>query len=76
MTREEEILSIEERIRGIFAKDNITRIDVNVSNELLGRWKYLTKYVSDKTPVTTFTVDEILDKTPPWTKKEDLNSKC
>lgn len=67
--RQEEILSIEERIRGIFAKDNITRIDVNVSNELFSRWKYLTKYVSDKTPVMLQTVDEILDKEPKWQTK-------
>lgn len=76
MTREEEILAIEQRIRNIFAKDSIIRIDVNISNELLNRWKFLTKYVPDRTPVLLQTVDSVIDKTPPWTKEEDLNSKC
>lgn len=65
----DEIKTIEQRLRDIFAKDNITKMDVNISNEMLDRWKYLTKYVSDKTPVTKFTVDEIIDKEPNWKTK-------
>ena len=51
MTRKEEIEDLESRIRHTFAKDVITKVDVSVSKQMLDRWKYLTKYTPDKTPV-------------------------
>ena len=59
-----EIKSIEEKIRNIFNKDVITRTDIINSNSLINRWKSLTDYVTDKTPVLLHTVDEIIDKQP------------
>ena len=59
-----EIKSIEEKVRNIFNKDVITRTDIINSNNLINRWKSLTDYVTDKTPVLSHTVDEIIDKQP------------
>lgn len=53
---------IEERLRNIFAKDNITQLDINNSEELIAEWKYLTNYVSDKTLILLSSADNTLDK--------------
>jgi len=50
MSQVDEILNLEKEIKEIFKKDVITKADVRVSNQLLGRWKYLTKYTPDNTP--------------------------
>lgn len=64
--KKKEIKSIEEKIRDIFTKDIITSLDIEISKKLLIRWKFLTEYISDKTPVMKHTVDKILDNEPDW----------
>ena len=44
MHRADEIKILEMRIRNIFAKKTIKQKDIDVSNEYIKRWKYLTKY--------------------------------
>ena len=44
MHRADEIKILEMRIRNIFAKKTIKQKDIDVSNEYIERWKYLTKY--------------------------------
>lgn len=63
-----EIKSIEEKVRNIFVKDLITHMDIINSNNLIDRWKFLTNYVSDKTPVLLHTVGEIIDEQPNYKK--------
>lgn len=65
---------IEERLRNIFAKDRITQLDINNSKELLTEWKFLTKYVSDKTPVLLSTVDNTLDNKPIWQIEKEIRA--
>jgi hypothetical protein len=61
MTSREEILTIEHAFRNIFYKDNIRSIDVAMANNLLEKWKVLTKHVENtKSPIR----DSILDKEP------------
>jgi hypothetical protein len=59
MTKEEEIKFIEYRLKTIFSQDVVRAIDVVDSNKLLDKWKVLTGYVSDKTPVLQYTPDFI-----------------
>jgi len=66
---------IEERLRNIFAKEHITQLDINNSEELLAEWKHLTNYVSDKTPVLISTVDDSLDERLIWQIEKELNDK-
>lgn len=66
---------IEERLRNIFAKDNITQLDINNSKELFHEWKFLTNYVPDRTPVLISTVDDTLDKRPTWQIEKAINDK-
>ena len=44
MHRADEIKILEMRIRNILAKPIIKQKDIDVSNEYIERWKYLTKY--------------------------------
>lgn len=61
MTSREEILTIEYTFRNIFYKDNIRSIDVAMANNLLEKWKVLTKHVENtESPIR----DSILDKQP------------
>ncbi len=74
MTKEQEISNIEIKLRAIFAQDYIRAIDIKESKKLLEKWKFLTKYVSDKTPVMLQTVDDvnnILEKNPIWQRKQN-----
>ena len=71
MTKEEEIKFIEYRLKTIFSQDVVRAIDVVDSNKLLDKWKVLTGYVSDKTPVLKYTPDfinPVIDKNPLWQK--------
>ena len=71
MTKEEEIKSIEFRLKAIFSQDVVKAIHVIESKELFSKWKVLTEYVSDKTPVLKYTPDfinPIVDKKPIWQK--------
>jgi hypothetical protein len=73
MIKNQTVLNIEKEIKEIFAKDNIRRLDVVKSNELLDRWKILTNHKSDKTPVLNIASQQILDDDPIWSR--NLNSK-
>lgn len=73
MIKNQTVLNIEKEIKEIFAKDNIRRLDVVKSNELLDRWKILTNYKSDKTPVLNIASQQILDDDPIWSR--NLNNK-
>jgi hypothetical protein len=44
-TKESEIVSLENCIKNIFRKTEITKIDVETSNILIDRWKKLTRWV-------------------------------
>jgi hypothetical protein len=69
MHKTEEIADLERRIIQVFKKDVITPMDVKESKKLLEKWKFLSGYVSDKTPVMLQTIDEIVDKQPNWQTK-------
>ncbi len=74
MTKEQEISNIEIKLRAIFAQDYIRSIDIKESKKLLEKWKFLTRYVPDKTPVMLQTVDDvnnILEKNPIWQRKQN-----
>ena len=73
MIKNQTVLNIEAELKQIFAKDNIRRLDVVKSNELLDRWKILTNHKSDKTPVLNIASQQILDDDPIWSR--NLNSK-
>jgi hypothetical protein len=73
MIKNQTVLNIEAELKQIFVKDNIRRLDVVKSNELLDRWKILTNYKSDKTPVLDIPSQQILDDDPIWSR--NLNSK-
>lgn len=68
MTNYRKILDIEEEVKQIFAKDNITRSDVVKANKLIDAWKLLTDYRFDTTPVLLKTTSNMLDNEPKWTK--------
>jgi hypothetical protein len=62
----ERILAIELKLKAIFKKNIIRRLDVIRANKLFDEWKVLTGYVSDKRPAS---IDvEILDEEPIWKK--------
>ena len=73
MTKYERILDIEEEIKQIFAKDNITRLDVFKSKKLFDAWKILTNHKADTTPVLQKSSQSILDNELMWSR--NLNSK-
>ncbi len=69
MTKEEQIKSIEDRLKAIFSQDVVKAIHVVESKNLFANWKFLTGHVSDKTPVLNHTIDfvePILEKKPSW----------
>ncbi len=51
-----EILLLENEIKSIFAKNTITDADVQLGNYLIKRWKKLTNWVADATPVLKHTI--------------------
>jgi hypothetical protein len=51
-----EILVIEFEIKCIFNKETITDADVHLANYLINKWKRLTNWVSDTTPVLIHTI--------------------
>lgn len=73
MNPEKEIRCIEFTIKKIFQQNKINRYDVNIANKLFDKWKVLTGYVSDKTPVLKYTpdfIEPILDKEPNYKTKK------
>jgi hypothetical protein len=73
MTKNEIILNIEEEIKQIFAKDNITKLDVFKANKLLNGWKILTNHKSDTTPVLQTFNSGVLDNDPMWDRNLIIN---
>jgi len=61
-----ELEQIEQQIRDIFTKESITKLDVNTGNLLFERWKTLTGYISDKSPVCKDCTEMILDNKPKY----------
>lgn len=62
----EDILTIEYAFKNIFYKDNIRGINVAMANNLLEKWKVLTKHVENtESPIR----DSILDKEPNYKSK-------
>ena len=51
-----EILLIEFEIKNIFAKETITDADVHLAKFLINKWKRLTNWVEDTTPVLIHTI--------------------
>lgn len=62
MTKEEEIRALEIDIRSIFNKQFIPSFLVAKANTLIERWKFLTGWKEDTTPVLY--EESFLDKTP------------
>jgi hypothetical protein len=67
MSIREEINLIENKIRTIFNKEKITKIEVNQCNELLATWKILTKYVPKREPDGYSIIDDV----PEWAKEAE-----
>ncbi len=67
ISRRQEISNIEHRLRTVFNKDRITRLEVNECNALLERWKELTGYVPKVEPV----LYSIIDDEPNWKNKNN-----
>ena len=55
-TTEQEIRDIERELRYIFKQDVIRTIDVNRANALLYKWKDLTSWKEDPTPIFKFSL--------------------
>ncbi len=51
-----QILQLEFEIKSIFKKETITDADVQLANYLINKWKKLTNWVTDTTPVLTHTI--------------------
>lgn len=51
-----EALRIEFEIKCIFNKETITDADVQLANYLIKKWKKLTNWVADTTPVLKHTI--------------------
>ena len=51
-----ETLRIEYEIKCIFNKENITDADVQLANYLINKWKKLTNWVTDTTPILKHTI--------------------
>lgn len=51
-----EILQLEIEIKEIFAKNTITDADVHLGTFLINKWKRLTNWVTDTTPVLLHTI--------------------
>ena len=47
---------IEDEVKRIFAKEKITDADVHFGTFLINKWKRLTNWVEDTTPVLTHTI--------------------
>lgn len=61
MKKSDDIFTIECTIRNIFNKDVIKKIDVAMANNLLKKWKVLTKHVENtESPIK----DNILEEEP------------
>jgi len=55
---EQEIRDIERELRYIFKQNVIRQIDVNRANIILAKWKQLTNWKEDDSPVLNFTLLE------------------
>lgn len=71
MNTKDKIRTIEYTIRNIFYKDRITKLDVNVANELFKKWKVLTQHVENTEPPI---MKSILEKEPNYKTENDENN--
>ena len=49
LNREQHIKDIENKIKAIFHKEEIKRIEVKLANNLIDEWRFLTKWKEDNT---------------------------
>ena len=63
---EQEIKDIEREFRYIFKQDHIRLVDVSRANCILHKWKQLTNWKEDTSPVLNFTLLE-------WETKQQKN---
>ena len=73
MTTEEEIKAIEKDIRTILKKKFIPSLLVTKANVLIERWKVLTGWKEDTTPVLY--EEKLIDKTPYYQSDETRKHK-
>lgn len=52
----ETIIELEYYIKCIFFKENISDADVQLANHYINKWKKLTNWVEDTTPILTHTI--------------------
>jgi hypothetical protein len=75
MTTNERILILEEEIKKIFLKENISKLDVFKANKHLETWKLLTDHKEDQTPFPKNISSIVLDGDPRWHRKNSLFSR-
>lgn len=75
MTRNERIRILEEEIKKIFLKENISKLDVFNANKHLETWKLLTDYKEDQRAFPIKIGSSILDDDPRWHRKNSLFSR-
>lgn len=68
MTKHERLLDIERELKRIFAKDDISKLDVFIANKLFDTWRLLTDYIPDDAPILQESNSGILDDEPGWIK--------
>jgi len=64
MTKHERLLDIEIELKKIFAKDEISKLDIFIANKLFDTWKLLTDYIPDDILVLQESSSGILDDEP------------
>ena len=64
LNREQHIKDIENKIKVIFQKDEIKRIEVKLANNLIDEWRFLTKWKEDNTHniIENYILDEEITK--------------
>lgn len=66
MKKDQEIREIEDEIWSIFKEDYISDSLINKATKLISRWKNLTRWKTDKTPVLKKRDISILDRVPKY----------
>ena len=64
LNREQHIKDIENKIKVIFQKDEIKRIEVKLATNLIDEWRFLTKWKEDNTHniIENYILDEEITK--------------
>lgn len=66
MATPEQIKTLEDRIKEIFNKERIRKMDVIIANRLIEDWKKITNYKTPNIPISY----DILDEKPIWQKNK------